>query len=85
MKKAVYFLIIALTLVSLICMFLPIATFQDNSANSMAEDIAKAQDKVDRAQEKLDRWVAEGKKSAEEIEKQRGQVAKEQAKLDALL
>lgn len=84
-KKWVYFLIIALTLVSLVCMFLPIATFQDNSANSMAEDIAKAQDKVDRAQEKLDRWIEEGKKSEKDIEKQRGQVEKEQAKLDALL
>ena len=85
MKKSMYFLVIALTLISLVCMFLPVATFEDNSANSMAEDIAKAQDKVDRAQEKLDRWIEEGKKSAEDIEKQRGQVAKEQAKLDALL
>ena len=84
-KKWVYFLVIALTLVSLVCMFLPIATFQDNSANSMAEDIAKAEDKVARAQEKLDRWIAEGKKSQADIDKQRGQVEKEQGKLDALL
>lgn len=85
MKKVSYILVIALTLVSLLCMFMPIATFEDNSANSMQEDIAKAQDKVDRAQEKLDRWISEGKKSQADIDKQRGQVEKEQAKLDALL
>ena len=85
MKKTAKILILALTLISLICMFLPIATFQDNSANSMAEDIAKQQDKVDRAQEKLDRWITEGKKSQKDIDKQRGQVEKEQKKLDDLL
>ncbi len=85
MKKSVKIVAIVLTLITLACMFLPIATFKDNSAGEMLADIEKQQGKVDTAQAKLQRWIDEGKKSEADIEKQRGQVAKEQGKLDELL
>lgn len=74
-----------LLLISIICMFLPVATFQDNTSNSMAADIEKQADKLKGQQDQLDRWIAGGKKSEADIEKQRGKVQKEQDKLDALL
>ena len=85
MKKTARLIVILLTLVTLVSMFLPIATFKDDTAKSMAADIEKQQGKVDTAQNKLQRWIDEGKKSEADIEKQRGQVAKEQNKLDELL
>ena len=85
MKKTARLIVILLTLVTLVSMFLPIATFKDDTAKSMAADIEKQQGKIDTAQNKLQRWIDEGKKSEADIEKQRGQVAKEQSKLDELL
>ncbi len=85
MKKTARLIVILLTLVTLVCMFLPVASFKDDTAKSMAADIEKQQGKVDTAQNKLQRWIDEGKKSEADIEKQRGQVAKEQGKLDELL
>ncbi len=80
-RKIVYLVFMAIAIAG---MLLPIASFHDNSAASLEGDIAKQQDKVDRAQDKLDRWVQEGKKSEEDIQKQRDVVAKEQGKLDDL-
>ena len=56
--KIISLVLIALTIV---CMFLPIATFQENSAGALSGEIAKQQDKVDRAQAKLDRDTKSGK------------------------
>ena len=81
-RKIVYFIFIAIAIVG---MFLPIATFYDNSAASLVADIEKQQGKVDSAQTQLDRWIAGGKKSEADIQKQRDKVQKEQDKLDALL
>lgn len=80
-KKIASLILIAITI---LCMFLPIARFEDNSANSLGEDIAKQQDKLQRAQDKLDRYVS-GNKDADTIEKQQKQVDKEQSKLDELI
>ena len=81
-RKIVFLVFIAIAVIG---MFLPIATFYDDSSASIAADIEKQQGKVDSAQTQLDRWIAGGKKSEADIQKQRDKVAKEQAKLDALV
>ena len=85
MKKTRKIIFLVFMLIALIGMFLPVASFNDNSANSMAADIEKQQSKVDSAQSQLDRWIAGGKKTEDEIQKQRDKVAKEQSKLDDLI
>ncbi len=72
-------------LIAILAMFLPIASFHNNSAAGLSADIEKQQGKVDSAQTQLDRWIAGGKKSEADIQKQRDKVAKEQEKLDALI
>ena len=81
-RKIIFLVFIAITLIA---MFLPVASFNDNSSVSIAADIEKQQGKVDSAQTQLDRWIAGGKKSEEDINKQKAKVDKEQAKLDELL
>lgn len=85
MKKLTKIITLVLLLATIGLMFAPIATFSDNSASSMAADIEKQEERVKSAQDKLDRWVSEGKKSADDIEKQKAKVQKEQDKLDGLL
>ena len=84
MKKTRKIIFLVFIAIAVIGMFLPIATFYDDSSASIAADIEKQQGKVDSAQTQLDRWIAGGKKSDAEIQKQRDKVAKEQAKLDDL-
>ena len=85
MKKTGKIIFLVCMIATLLFMFLPVATFHDNSAASMSEDIAKQQDKVDSAQKQLDRWIEGGKKSEADIQKQRDKVAKEQTKLEELV
>ena len=85
MKKTRKIIFVVFILIAIAAMFLPVATFNDNSSASMAADIEKQQGKVDSAQTQLDRWIAGGKKSEADIQKQRDKVAKEKEKLDALL
>lgn len=85
MKKNIKIAFSILMLISIICMFLPVATFEDNSSQSMAADVEKQEGKVKSAQDQLDRWISGGKKSEADIAKQRDKVQKEQDKLDALL
>ena len=85
MKKTRKIIFLVFIAIAVIGMFLPIATFYDDSSASIAADIEKQQGKVDSAQTQLDRWIAGGKKSEADIQKQRDKVAKEQAKLDALV
>lgn len=49
-RRLIYTILIVLTLV---CMFLPMATFKDNSMVSLLEDIAKEESSVTRASDKL--------------------------------
>ncbi len=84
MKKKIRLISMALLLVSMICMFLPIAKYEDHSADSLSEDIAKQEDKLQRAKDKYDRYVSGGK-DADTLAKQQKQVDKEQAKLDELI
>ena len=84
MKPVKKIVILVLMAVTLIAMFLPVATFKQDSAGLMGEEVSKQQSKVESAQKQLDRWIAGGKKSEAEIQKQRDKVQKEQEKLDAL-
>ena len=81
-RKIIYLVFMAIAIAG---MLLPIASFQDNSSASLAGDIEKQQSKVTSAETQLQRWIDGGKKSEDDIKKQRDKVAKEQAKLDALL
>ena len=81
-RKIVYLVFMAIAILG---MFLPIATFQDNSSASLGADIEKQQGKVDSAEKQLQRWVDGGKKSEAEIQKQKDKVQKEKDKLQALL
>lgn len=75
---------IVLILLTLLCMFLPIASFEDNTAASIAADVEKQQGRVESEQAKLDRYVKGGKDQAA-LDKQKTKIEKEQAKLDDLL
>ena len=85
MKKTRKIIFLALMVITIIAMFLPVASFNDNSAAALTGDIEKQQGKVDSAQTQLQRWIDGGKKSEADIQKQRDKVAKEQGKLDELL
>ena len=84
MKKKTKIISLVLIVLTIACMFVPIATFYENSAGALSEDIAKAQDKVDRAQAKLERDTKSGK-DADALAKDQAKVDKEQAALDELL
>ena len=77
-------IVLSLIAVTLIAMFLPVATFRNDASGQMNEQITKQQGKVDSAQKQLDRWIKGGKKTEAEIEGQRKEVEKQQAKLDEL-
>ena len=72
MKKTAKIIFLAFMLISIAAMFLPVASFHDNTAASLQADIDKQQGKVDSAQSQLDRWIAGGKKTEAEIAKQIG-------------
>ena len=85
MKPVKKYIIIALMVLTLVAMFLPVASFNQDVSGAANEQIAKQQEKVESAQKQLDRWIAGGKKSEKEIEKQKAKVQKEQETLDALI
>ena len=80
-KKIVSFVLILCTVV---CMFLPVATFRENAASAISADIEKQQGKLERAQAKLDRDTKSGK-DEDTLKKDQSKVDKEQEALDALL
>lgn len=84
MKNSRRIAVIVLLLITLACMFLPIAHFRDKSADALAVDIAKQEDRVASAQAKLERDTKSGKDEAT-LNKQKDKIAKEQSKLDELL
>ncbi len=85
MKPIRKIICLAFLAVAILGLFLPVASFHDNSSASLAADIEKQQGKVDSAQTQLQRWIDGGKKSEADIQKQRDKVQKEQDKLDELL
>lgn len=80
-RRIIYTILIAL---SILCMFLPIATFEDNTMDALLEDIESQQGAVERAQAKLERDIKNGK-DQEALDKQQAKIDKEQAELDELL
>ena len=80
-RRIIYTILIAL---SILCMFMPIATFEDNTIDAIQEEITKQEGNVKRAEDKL---VREQKKADNEkgIAKQQEKVDKEKAELDELL
>lgn len=75
---------LALIAVAIVCMFLPIARFNENTSGALGADIEKQQGKLERAQAKLDRDTKSGK-PAEDLAKDQQKVDKEQAALDELI
>lgn len=84
MKKTRNLIAVILLLITAFLLFVPVATFEDNSADAMLEDIDKQAGKVEREQAKWDRDNASGKKTQEQMDKQQAKIDKEQAELDAL-
>ena len=85
MKKLSTILSVILLIATVALMFLPIATFEDNTADAMLEDIDKQQGRVESAQAKYDRDFANPKKTEKDHKKNQEKIDKEQAKLDKLL
>ena len=53
MSNAKKYITLAFLLIALVAMFLPIASFHDNSSQSLEADIAKAQERVKSAADQL--------------------------------
>ena len=83
MKKLQKYICIGLLLITLLCMFLPVATFKDDSASAMQESIDKQITKIQEQEDKLARWVESGKKQSD-LDKQQNKIDEEKAKLEAL-
>ena len=83
MKKTKKIIFIVLMLATLALMFLPIATFHDNTADSIAADIAKQETKVQEQIDKLARWKEAGTHE-KDYEKQEKKIEDEKAKLEDL-
>ena len=66
MKPIRKIIVLAFIAIAILAMFLPVATFHDNSANALTADIEKQEGKVKSAQDQLDRWINGGKKSEAE-------------------
>ena len=79
MKQVRKIICLVFLAIAVVALFLPIATFKDDTAGAMAADIEKQQGKVESAQSQLDRWIAGGKKSEEDIAKQRAKVERNRA------
>ena len=71
MKKARKIVFLVFIAIAILGMFLPIASFEDNSSASLTADIDKQQGKVTSAETQLQRWIDGGKKSEADIQKQR--------------
>lgn len=83
MKRTAKLIMAVLLILSIAAMLLPVASFKDNSAGAMEEDIAKQLDKVQRAETQLENWKANGK-DQKSLDKQAEKVKKEQDKLQEL-
>jgi len=84
MTKATRFICALLLLVTVCLMFMPVATFEDNSAAALQEEIDKQVGRLESEQAKLQRYIDQGKKQAD-LDKQQTKIDKQQAKVDELL
>lgn len=84
MKNIAKIIFIVLAVLTIVCSFLPAATFKDDSSGKIQADIEKQAGRVTEAEDKLQRWIEAGTKSESEMQKQRDKIQKEKDKLDAL-
>ena len=84
MKKTTRFICALLLIVTAALMFMPIATFEDNSAAALQEEIDKQQGRLESEQAKLQRYIDQGK-AQKDLDKQQGKIDKQQKKVDDLL
>ena len=84
MTKTARFLCAILLIVSAFLMFVPVATFEDNSAAALQEEIDKQVGRLESEQAKLQRYKEQGK-AQKDLDKQQGKIDKQQAKVDELL
>ncbi len=80
-RKIVFLILIAAVIVS---MFLPVASFKDNRAQSLSVDIKNKESELKDDTDKLERWITGGKKTEKEIDKQKKKVEKLKTELDTL-
>lgn len=87
MKKNAKIAYVVLIVLTLVCMFLPIASFHDNSSASLSADIEKQMERVESDKAKYERDEKAGKydKNDEARAKQQAKIDKDQAKVDELL
>lgn len=84
MTKTARVLCAILLIVSAFLMFVPIATFEDNSAAALQEEIDKQVGRLESEQAKLQRYIDQGK-AQKELDKQQAKIDKQQVKVDELL
>jgi len=84
MTKVSRYICALLLIVTVGLMFMPIATFEDNSAAALQEEIDKHTGRLESEQAKLQRYKDQGK-AQKDIDKQVTKVEKQQAKVDELL
>ena len=84
MTKTARFLCAILLIVSAFLLFVPVATFEDNSAAALQEEIDKQVGRLESEQAKLQRYIDQGKKQAD-LDKQQTKIDKQQAKVDELI
>ena len=84
MKKIYRLLSVLLLLVTVGLMFVPIATFEDNSTAALQEEIDKQIGRLESEQAKLQRYIDQGK-AQKDIDKQQTKIDKQQVKVDELL
>ncbi len=84
MTKATRLICALLLIVTAGLMFMPIATFEDNSAAALQEEIDKQVGRLESEQAKLQRYIDQGK-AQKDLDKQQTKIDKQQAKVDDLL
>ena len=84
MKKIYRLLSVLLLLVTVGLMFVPIATFEDNSAAALQEEIDKQIGRLESEQAKLQRYIDQGN-DQKDLDKQQTKIDKQQVKVDELL
>ena len=84
MSKITRLICALLLIVTAALMFMPIATFEDNSAAALQEEIDKQVGRLESEQAKLQRYIDQGK-AQKDLDKQQGKIDKQQAKVDELL
>ena len=84
MTKIARFLCAILLIVSAFLLFVPVATFEDNSAAALQEEIDKQVGRLESEQAKLQRYIDQGK-AQKDLDKQQAKIDKQQAKVDELI